>query len=102
MARKKYCDNRSNIKRDIKARGVQDSSLLPFYHYRDDGIKIWDARTTYVNSIIDLSYHDDKSVKEVKSYRALLMISTPMGFLHMGAILMVTTSHLPQAPRLSL
>ncbi|CAI8046595.1 Polyunsaturated fatty acid 5-lipoxygenase [Geodia barretti] len=69
-AGKKYSVNWSNIKRDVKARGVQDSSLLPFYHYRDDGIKIWDALTTYVNSIIDLSYHDDKSVKEDKELQS--------------------------------
>ena len=62
----KYSVNWSHIKKDIEERGVSDRSLLPFYHFRDDGIKIWDAVTIYVKSIIDVFYPDDKAVKEDK------------------------------------
>ena len=50
--------------------GVQDSILLPLYHYRDDGIKMWDALTKYVESIINLSYPDDATVKEDKELQS--------------------------------
>lgn len=61
----------SNIKQNIKERGVSDSSKLPGYYYRDDGFKIWDAIEGYARTIIDQFYKDDATVatdKELQSF----------------------------------
>ena len=65
-AGKKYSVNWSHIKINVELRGVQDPSLLPLYHYRDDGIKIWDALKEYGESIINLFYPNDDTVKADK------------------------------------
>ena len=70
-AGKKYSVHWSNIKHNTKARCVDDRTKLPFYHYRDDGIKIWDALEEYVKNIIDLFYSDDATVsgdKELQNF----------------------------------
>ena len=61
----------SNIKQNIKERGVSDRNKLPGYYYRDDGFKIWDALGEYALSIIDQYYSTDAAVvadKEVQSF----------------------------------
>lgn len=56
----------SNIKKHLKERGVDDATKLPGYHYRDFGIKLWDAMETYVKKILDLHYKSDDDVKNDK------------------------------------
>lgn len=61
----------SNIKKNVKDRGVDDPDLLPGYQYRDDGLKIWQAIEDYVSQIIDLFYKSDADVSndsEVQSW----------------------------------
>ena len=61
----------SNIKRNIKDRGVDNTSQLPGYHYHDDGIKIWDAIEAYVSRIINQFHADDAAVsgdKELQNF----------------------------------
>ena len=65
-AGRKYSVYWSHVKRNVELRGVHDSSQLPLYHYRDDGILIWNAFEKYVDSIIDMFYPDDMTVKEDK------------------------------------
>lgn len=53
----------TNIKRNIKERGVDNPKELPGYYFRDDGVKIWDAIEEYVREIIDMHYQNDDDVK---------------------------------------
>ena len=46
----------------LKSRGVDDVTLLPNYHYRDDAILHWDAIGDYVSKIVDLYYLSDDDV----------------------------------------
>ena len=61
----------SNIKKNIKDRGVDNPDLLPGYHYRDDGLRIWKAIEDFVTHIIDLFYRSDQDVSsdtEIQSW----------------------------------
>ena len=53
----------TNIKRNTKARGVDDPKTLPGYYYRDDGFKLWNAMESYVRDIVDEFYKDNAEVK---------------------------------------
>ena len=53
----------TNIKRNLKERGVEDSEKLPGYYYRDNGLKIWQAMEEYVQDIVNLFYDCDDDVK---------------------------------------
>ena len=63
---KAYSVHWSNIKRNIKERGVDDASKLPHYYYRDDGCQIWGALQSFVTAIINKFYANDASVEEDK------------------------------------
>ena len=54
----------ANIKENVKKRGVDDPILLPNYHFRDDGLLIWNAIESYVTEIIGIFYKSDDDVKE--------------------------------------
>ena len=54
----------ANVKENVRKRGVDDKNLLPNYHYRDDGILIWNAIESYVREIIGIFYESDEDVKE--------------------------------------
>ena len=56
----------TNLKENIKERGVDNADLLPGYYYRDDNLKIWNAIETYAREIVDLFYSSDNDVKEDK------------------------------------
>lgn len=65
-----YNIQRTNIKRNIKERGVDDPDLLPHYYYRDDGLKIWDAIESYARDIITHFYRSDDDVKNDKELKS--------------------------------
>ncbi|BAZ30700.1 lipoxygenase [Cylindrospermum sp. NIES-4074] len=46
----------------LKNRGVDDSSKLPTYPYRDDGLLIWGAIESWVHDYFTLYYSSDSSV----------------------------------------
>ena len=56
----------TNLKENIRERGVDNADLLPGYYYRDDNLKIWNAIETYAREIVDLFYSSDNDVKEDK------------------------------------
>ena len=61
----------TNIKKNLKERGVDNREQLPGYYYRDDGIKIWNVTEEYVKEVIDLFYENSEDVKkdtEVKQW----------------------------------
>jgi len=49
---------------ELAARGTTDKEALPFYPYRDDGMRIWNAIEEYFTGYVNLYYHDDKTVVE--------------------------------------
>ena len=53
----------TNIKRNVKERGVADPNQLPGYFYRDDGLKVWNAMEDYIRSVLNEFYSTDDSVK---------------------------------------
>ncbi|XP_003383419.1 PREDICTED: arachidonate 5-lipoxygenase-like [Amphimedon queenslandica] len=79
---KKECFRRANSKHNVmdshimssmRERGVDDSALLPGYHYRDDGTEIWKAIESFVTSIINIHYKSDEDVvgdKEIQEWAA--------------------------------
>ena len=46
---------------NIKKRGVEN---LPNYHFRDDGILIWNAINEYVTGILNIFYDSDDEVRD--------------------------------------
>ncbi|GAX38449.1 lipoxygenase family protein [Nodularia sp. NIES-3585] len=46
----------------LKSRGVDDTSKLPTYPYRDDGLLIWEAIESWVKEYLRLYYISDSSV----------------------------------------
>jgi hypothetical protein len=52
---------------DLAARGVDDATKLPDYHYREDGLALWKTIGKYVSSVIDYWYPgNDKVVADVE------------------------------------
>jgi Lipoxygenase len=51
-----------DLRGDLKSRGVDDPNLLPGYHYRDDGLKVWDAIAEFVGAVVRKFYHSDAYV----------------------------------------
>ena len=54
----------TNIKKNLKERGVDNSKELPGYYYRDDGVRIWDAIEEYVKDVIDIFYKNNEDVQD--------------------------------------
>lgn len=55
--------NGSMLKKTLKARHVDNVEKLPYYPYRDDAIKIWDAIQDWVKGYLQEEYKDDSSVQ---------------------------------------
>ena len=51
-----------DLRADLKARGVDDASRLPGYHYRDDALKIWDAIADFVGAVVRTFYRSNADV----------------------------------------
>ncbi|XP_047136503.1 polyunsaturated fatty acid 5-lipoxygenase isoform X1 [Hydra vulgaris] len=47
----------------IKKKGLDDSSKIPYYPYRDDGLLIWNEIKDFTTNYIDIFYDKDKQVK---------------------------------------
>nr|ABW76418.1 allene oxide synthase/8R-lipoxygenase fusion protein [Gersemia fruticosa] len=60
-----------NLPKALKKRGVDDSTKLPEYYYRDDGLVLWEAIKTLVTEIISIFYKNNDDVKrdnEIQSW----------------------------------
>ena len=49
-------DVNGHLPNDLKERGMADPEALPNYHYRDDGMLLWDAIRKYVADIVQGHY----------------------------------------------
>ncbi|XP_030627290.1 polyunsaturated fatty acid 5-lipoxygenase isoform X2 [Chanos chanos] len=56
----------------IKARGMGSQEDLPYYFYRDDGIKVWDAIKSFVTDVVNIYYHCDETVQEDEEIQAFV------------------------------
>lgn len=48
----------------LKARGVDDKTLLPHYPYRDDGLLVWNAIEQYVREYLGIYYKEAAVLKD--------------------------------------
>ncbi|XP_040292489.1 polyunsaturated fatty acid 5-lipoxygenase [Bufo bufo] len=56
----------------IKLRGMEDKEKIPYYFYRDDGIKVWEAILAFVEDVIDIYYESDETVCEDSELQAFV------------------------------
>ncbi|XP_069741948.1 polyunsaturated fatty acid 5-lipoxygenase isoform X5 [Narcine bancroftii] len=47
----------------IMMRGVESTEKLPYYYYRDDSLKVWDAVQGFVTEVVNIYYDDDEAVQ---------------------------------------
>ncbi len=41
----------------------RDVADIPNYHFRDDGLKLWNAIRSYVESVVDIFYETDDDIQ---------------------------------------
>jgi len=61
----------TDFRGNIKKRGLDDKTLLPYFPYRDDGEKLLDVIESMVKEYVDVYYKSDEDVKndyELKAY----------------------------------
>jgi arachidonate 15-lipoxygenase len=74
-AYKNWSFDEMDFPENLKKRGVDNGSVLPYYPYRDDGMLIWDLLGQYVKEYLDLYYLNDDDVindYELQSWAAQL------------------------------
>ncbi|XP_060586275.1 allene oxide synthase-lipoxygenase protein-like [Ruditapes philippinarum] len=65
-------DVEGTLPNDMKERGLDDTSCLPEYYYRDDAMEIYNAIFEYVKKYLDLYYPTDNDVmtdQELQKWR---------------------------------
>jgi len=65
---------------DLANRGTMDKEALPFYPYRDDGMKIWTAIEKYFTAYVHLYYPDNKAILEDNELQAWYIEIKTVGF----------------------
>ncbi|RXN17464.1 arachidonate 5-lipoxygenase-like isoform X1 [Labeo rohita] len=56
----------------MKARGVDNKDDLPNYYYRDDGMMVWEAVTSFVSDVVRIYYGSDVAVQEDEEIQAFV------------------------------
>ncbi|BAZ40434.1 arachidonate 15-lipoxygenase [Calothrix sp. NIES-4101] len=61
-----FCNNFSNfaLPTNLRQRGVDNSSILQDFPYRDDGLLIWNALEEYVSQYIGIYYKSNRDIRE--------------------------------------
>ena len=65
LLQKSFCEFKFDLDLDfplnIEHRGIEG---LPNYHFRDDGLNLWNAIKEYVTDIINIFYMSDEDVQQ--------------------------------------
>uniref|UniRef100_A0A8C7K787 Arachidonate 5-lipoxygenase n=1 Tax=Oncorhynchus kisutch TaxID=8019 RepID=A0A8C7K787_ONCKI len=56
----------------IKARGMDSPEDLPYYYYRDDGNRVWDATKSFVWDVVCIYYDSDNTVQKDEEIQAFV------------------------------
>nr|XP_006009318.1 PREDICTED: arachidonate 5-lipoxygenase [Latimeria chalumnae] len=56
----------------VKMKGLDSKEELPYYHYRDDGLAVWDAIKSFAADVVDIYYKDDETVESDIELQAFL------------------------------
>ncbi|XP_044518818.1 polyunsaturated fatty acid 5-lipoxygenase isoform X3 [Gracilinanus agilis] len=48
----------------MKAKGMESKEDIPYYFYRDDGLKVWEAIRSFTADIVEIYYESDEVVAE--------------------------------------
>jgi len=59
-----------HLEKDLTTRGVDNESVLTSYHYRDDGLRMWQAIDSYVKQIVNYWYDNDAMIKNDEELQA--------------------------------
>uniref|UniRef100_A0A8C2K0D6 Arachidonate 5-lipoxygenase a n=1 Tax=Cyprinus carpio TaxID=7962 RepID=A0A8C2K0D6_CYPCA len=68
----------------IKARGMDSQEELPYYFYRDDGCRVWEAVTSFVTDVVNIYYDNDKTVQEDVEIQAFVKDVCSFGMYEVG------------------
>ena len=55
---------KSMLHQDLKARGLDQVTVLPYYPYRDDATKVWQVIENWVTDYVNVYYGTDNEVKQ--------------------------------------
>uniref|UniRef100_A0A8C9SKS5 Arachidonate 5-lipoxygenase b, tandem duplicate 3 n=1 Tax=Scleropages formosus TaxID=113540 RepID=A0A8C9SKS5_SCLFO len=61
----------------IKARGLESEEELPYYYYRDDGLRVWKAVQSFVTDIVSIYYSSDETVQDDEEIQAFVKDKFP-------------------------
>ncbi|XP_041427010.1 polyunsaturated fatty acid 5-lipoxygenase-like isoform X2 [Xenopus laevis] len=56
----------------IQMRGMENAEEIPYYFYRDDGLKVWEATQNFVRDVVNIYYASDQIVCEDEELQALV------------------------------
>ncbi|XP_029464988.1 arachidonate 5-lipoxygenase-like [Rhinatrema bivittatum] len=56
----------------IKLNGMESKEDIPYYFYRDDGIKVWEAVKNFVTDVVNIYYKSDEVVCEDTELQAFV------------------------------
>uniref|UniRef100_A0A8C3TAL5 Arachidonate 5-lipoxygenase n=1 Tax=Chelydra serpentina TaxID=8475 RepID=A0A8C3TAL5_CHESE len=57
---------------EIKAKEMDSKEDIPYYYYRDDGIKVWEVIKSFTTDVIDIYYESDEVVCEDMELQAFV------------------------------
>ncbi|XP_066549511.1 polyunsaturated fatty acid 5-lipoxygenase [Amia ocellicauda] len=56
----------------IKMRGLESQEDIPYYFYRDDGLKVWEATLSFVEEVVNMYYKSDEMVQKDEEIQAFV------------------------------
>ncbi|KAH0618179.1 hypothetical protein JD844_017171, partial [Phrynosoma platyrhinos] len=57
---------------EIRARHMESYEDIPYYYYRDDGLKVWEAIRSFVTDVVNIYYENEERVCEDMELQAFV------------------------------